>query len=240
MVDIALVLALILLVGGFWLFLTLDPRSLARAIRYAALGGLALLAVLLAISGRALLDLPVGALIFWLLRGWFARGFPGISRLKAWLDGKPHQAGTSTIETQWLRMTLDQATGALDGEVIAGRFQGARLGHLDLDRLRVLLAECEADDAQSARLIETYLDRTHPDWRERPRTEQDAGAQRPSDGSPMTEAEAWQILGLEPGADRDRIREAHRKLMMKLHPDHGGSTYLARQINAARDVLLGG
>ena len=230
------VLVLILLVGGLWLFLALDPKALARAIRYAAVAALVMLAILLAISGRAFLDLPIGALIFWLLRGWLVRGFPGISRLKAWLDGKPHQAGFSAIETKWLRMTLDRASGMLDGEVVTGRFRGARLRQLGPGQLRALLAECEADDAQSARLVETYLDRAHPDWR----TEQNDAGEPPLAGAPMTQAEALQILGLEPGADPEAIRAAHRKLMMKLHPDHGGSTYLARQINAARDVLLGG
>ncbi len=233
-----LFLVLLLLVGGGWLFLKTDAKILARALRYTAVIALVLLGIILAISGRAFLDVPVGALIFWLARGWFARGFPGVSRLKAWLDGKPHQAGASTVETRWLRMSLDQATGALDGTVLAGRFQGARLSQLSLDQLRELLAECVATDAQSARLIEAYLDRTHGDWRERTRAGRDDAAHGPAKSGAMTPAEAWQVLGLAPGSSRDAIREAHRNLMMKVHPDHGGSTYLARQINAARDVLL--
>jgi curved DNA-binding protein CbpA len=54
----------------------------------------------------------------------------------------------------------------------------------------------------------------------------------------MTADEAYSILGLARGASRDQIKDAHRRLMVKLHPDHGGSDYLATQINRARDVLL--
>ena len=239
MPDIVLALLLLLLLGGGWLFLTPNAKAPARAMRYAAVGALVLVGIILAISGRAFLDVPVGVLIMWLARGWFARGFPGLSRLKAWLDGVPGQTGASVIETPWLRMTLDQATGALDGAVLAGRFQGARLSRLNLNQLRALLDECGATNAQSARLVETYIDRNYSGWREQTEADGEDAPRQPMKGTAMTKAEAWQVLGLEPSASHDAIREAHRNLMMKLHPDHGGSTYLARQINAARDVLLG-
>jgi DnaJ domain len=232
----ALLLLLVAILGAGLLLLTVDPKVLARSLRYGIVAAFVLLGLFLAARGLALLDLPLGALVLILLRGWSARGFSGFDRLKDWLLGVPSHPARSTIETAWLRMTLDRSSGALDGEVLAGRFSGARLDDLGLEQLRALLAECEVADAQSARLLETYIDRTHPGWRERPRG---AGQSDIASGADMTRAEAWQVLGLEPGADAGQIHEAHRRLMMKLHPDHGGSNYLASKINKAREVLLG-
>lgn len=237
-----LVAALLLVVAvavAIRLVFTVDPKILARAIRYAVIGALALLALFLALRGLAALDLPLGGVIVYLLHHWSARGFPGIDRLKDWLAGTPHRASGPTIETGLLRMTLDLASGALHGEVLSGRFAGTRLDQLDIGQLRALLAESAASDEQSRRLLETYLDRMHPGWGEQAEgSEQRRRHARDATGGAMSRAEAWQVLGLEPGAHPEQIREAHRRLMTKLHPDHGGNDYLASKINTARDVLL--
>jgi DnaJ-domain-containing protein 1 len=110
-----------------------------------------------------------------------------------------------------------------------------------------LLRECRAADEKAARLLEAYLDRLHPDWRDAMAGGRAggsgtdggrAGNGRPASGGAMTVDEACAILGLGPGATAEEVKEAHRRLMIKLHPDHGGSDYLASQINRARDVLL--
>src|SRR5436190_1917819 len=111
---------------------------------------------------------------------------------------------------------------------------------LGIADLLALLRQCRAEDEEGARLLEAYLDRLHPDWRDEfsgERTGSSGSSARTTSGD-MTIDEAYAILGLAPGADAEAIKEAHRRLMVKLHPDHGGSDYLATKINRARDVLL--
>lgn len=138
----------------------------------------------------------------------------------------------SEVQTEMLRMKLDHDTGAMSGTVRRGAFAGRALDELSAAEMASLWRQCRVEDEQGARLLETYLDRARPDWRK-------ADAQGETPGDVMTREQAYAILDLAPGASPEAIKEAHRRLMMKLHPDHGGSTYLAAQINRAKDFLLG-
>jgi DnaJ-class molecular chaperone len=93
-------------------------------------------------------------------------------------------------------------------------------------------------DAESVALLESYLDRRFPAWRQDAQGNGAGGQRRAASGGKMTDEEAYQILGLQPGATRDDISRAHRALMKKLHPDQGGSTYLAARVNEAKDTLF--
>jgi DnaJ-domain-containing protein 1 len=128
----------------------------------------------------------------------------------------------------------------MDGKVLHGQFAGKLLSELPLAQLMEVWKECRAQDVQSARLLEAYLDRAAPDWRGA--AGQSGASGRGSGAAPtngrMTPDEAYEVLGLSPGAGAPEVRRAHRELMKKLHPDRGGSTYLAAKINQAKDVLL--
>lgn len=148
----------------------------------------------------------------------------------------PSAGGASDVETRFLRMSLNHDTGAMDGVVLEGDFQGRKLGELEREDLLDLLTVCRAQDAQSASVLEAYLDRVHGDaWRE---AFHGRGSEHGGTTSPMTPSEAREILGVEADANREDIIEAHRRLMQKNHPDRGGSTYLAAKINQAKEVLL--
>jgi len=153
----------------------------------------------------------------------------------------------SEIETPFLRMRLDRRTGEVDGEVKTGAFAGRALAELGRSELLQLLAEAEQHDAQSRTLIEAYLDRVWSDWRQTAQGGAGASAEGGAGdrsgggaaaGGEMSEAVALEILGLEPGATAEDVKRAHRQLMARLHPDHGGSTFLATQINGAKELLL--
>ena len=143
----------------------------------------------------------------------------------------PQTGAANSVETAFLIMTLEHDSGRMTGSVKAGQFAGRDLSTLTLPELLALLDECQAADVDSVALLEAWLDRAHPEWRNETAAEPRSAA--------MTREEALDILGLAEGADEEAIRAAHRRLMKTAHPDQGGSAWLAARINAARDLLLG-
>ena len=205
-----------------------DPRVGARVLK--AGGGLISIgvAVYLGLRGQIGLAIPLGAFGLGLL-GWLPFGPAGFSERTTKSSGQ-----ISRVRTAFIEMALDHDTGEMRGLVLAGRHRGAGLDDLDLEALVALLTEI---DDESRALLVPYLDRRHPSWREH--AQGDAAAGRPAaSGGKMSEQEAYQILGLEAGANADAISRAHRTLMKKFHPDQGGSTYLAARINEAKEILL--
>ncbi len=224
--GVAILGGLLLLV---YLFVNADPAKLASMIKWLAIGVAVVLFLFLLLSERfAFLWLPL-TLAFPYLRGYL-RSF------LAKFNG-PRAGSSSEVGSAYLRMTLDHETGTMTGTVMAGAFAGMRLDELSLADLLALLRECRAADPDGARLLEAYLDRAQPAWRDGFGGESGSPPPRAGSGD-MTVAEAYEILGLQPGADEAAIKAAHHRLMVQLHPDHGGTDYLASQINRARDVLL--
>ncbi|MGE3917946.1 MAG: DnaJ domain-containing protein [Hyphomicrobiaceae bacterium] len=211
-------------------FTRANPALLADRTRKVA-GGLVLAAALvLLLRGGLHLALGLGMAGLWLLSG---RGVRPFGRR----DGEAEAPGhTSTVRTDHLEMQLDHSTGAMRGRVLKGFFAGRSIERLKPVELAHLWQDCRFVDPQSAQLVEAYLDRVHPTWRD-DMARGEAEAPRGSDGR-MTQQEALDILGLGSDAKEDQIRRAHRELMLKLHPDRGGSTYLAAKINEAKDVAL--
>lgn len=220
-------LVLVLVLWGLRAYSKLDPKFLLQVMRPAG-GILALLgAAFLFWRGHLEVAIPLGVTGLGML-GW---GPFASSSLFQRVQKSPGQV--SRVHSAFVEMELDHDSGAMRGRILTGRHEGASLDALDLSTLLGLLPEI---DPESRALMEAYLDRREPDWRERVQSETaDASSGR---RGKMTAEEACQILGIPVDASADDIAKAHRSLMKKLHPDQGGSTYLAAQINEAKDLLL--
>ena len=153
-------------------------------------------------------------------------------------NNAPSSGQRSNIQTLYLNMVLDHDTGVLDGVVQKGAYEGESLSSMELFNIIELLIECRKNDANSAKLIETFLDHRYGEvWRE----DDPDGLSRDNEGASgqMSTTEALDVLGLAEGASIEDIKQAHHRLMLKMHPDKGGSTYLASKINQAKELLLG-
>jgi hypothetical protein len=209
-----------------------NPQVLARQLMIGA--GVAALAGagILVVRGMVGYAMSLAALGSWLL--WGTGGLPWGGPFGR-AQKSPGQ--TSRVVTEHLEVELDHDTGQMHGRVLKGTFAGRLLEDLAPVDMAHLWQDCRFSDPQSAQILEAYLDRVHPSWRDDlSRTE---GGQAAAPTGHMTREEALEVLGLREGASEADIRRAHRDLMMKLHPDHGGSTFLAAKINEAKEVLLG-
>ena len=216
---------------GRW-FLQADPRVLAKVARWVAISGGLAFALFILLSGRFALLFPIALIALPFVRRFLTQG-------RMWPRTNPTPGQTSSVETEYLEMTLDHDSGNMSGRIKRGAFVGYMLDELSREELIALLHECVSADPEAAQLVEAYLDRMQDGWRDE---DVSAGRARGADGlsgATMTTDEAYQILGLEPGSSHDEVRNAHHRLMLKIHPDQGGSTYLATKINQAKETLLG-
>lgn len=249
----------LILLGGVILllkwFTTVEPKQVLRALTWVGgVLGVVLVLYLLWGGARVLAPFAFAFLLPLLIR------LPSLTR-RMFNSLGPQPGQTSTVETRFLRMTLDHDTGNMNGTVREGPWRGRRLEELNEEELLELWRECRAEDDQSAAVLEAYLDRAHGDeWRRAAGLDDDestdsrrgaggggagqegrrsgGGGGRAKSGV-MTREEALQILGLAEGASEADIRTAHRRLMRQFHPDSGGSNYLAAKINEAKETLLG-
>jgi hypothetical protein len=221
--------ALLVVLWGLSSLARADPKGFVRGARMT--GGIAMLAAagFLTVRGQLAVAIPLGVTGLGLL-GWLPWGAASFGQRTQKSPGQ-----TSHVRSPFLEMELDHDSGAMHGRVVAGRHAGAPLESLDVSTLLGLLGEI---DEESRALLAAYLDRRSPRWREDPQGGAAAGEIHAPRSGKMTQEEAYQILGLEPGAGPEEIGRAHRMLMKKLHPDQGGSTYLASRVNEAKDVLL--
>jgi hypothetical protein len=229
---------LIALVAVFYLLLrriaAMPPHRRRSEYLKLGLGAALVITALLALAGKMHW---LGAAITGLLVA-ARQALPLLIRLFPLLGGLGGKASAgpkqSTVTSRILRMHLDHETGALSGEVLEGSFKDWQLDEMSRDQLESLRSFCREQDAESLQLLEGYLEQRFGDAD----AEEDTAAQTPPPGG-MSRREALDVLGLDDDADREAIIAAHRSLMQKLHPDRGGSDYLAAKINQAKDLLLG-
>ena len=222
-----------------WVWLRNQPLSQRKPaiLKVMLIAGI-LMAALLAVTGRLNVLLALLVFLFPLLR----RVLPSLLTGSGRRDAKAKPGNQSHVSSDILDMTLDHDSGDMSGKILKGPMAGRALVDLGESEFIVLLQYCRDHDEDSARLLETYLDRRFGDsWRTDDPTGEDAGSserENSSSGGALTDSEALDILGLEAGASRDEIIQAHRRLMQKMHPDRGGSNYLAARVNEAKERLL--
>jgi hypothetical protein len=225
---------LLLLILAARLLVKADPARVATVVRKT--GGVAALAAAGFLILRGALPLAIPLVMFGL--ALMGRG-GGMGGGGPFASARTTPGQKSHIGTERLEMELDHDSGRMEGTCLSGRFAGRKLSTLSDREAMELFDELQQEGAAEAAVMEAYLDWRLPGWREKDAEGARAGPGRAPGRGSMSAEEAYALLGLSPGASAEEVRRAHRKLMMKVHPDQGGSTYLAARINEAKEVLVG-
>jgi hypothetical protein len=222
---------LFLLLQGIKQFARMDAASAARLVRHG--GGLLGMigALFLLLRGRIGLA-AVLANVMANFAGWRTTGGGWTPFSNVGAGARPGRA--SRARSAMIEMRLDHDSGAMTGRVLAGAYAGRAVETLSRPELLSLRQELKRDDPDGVNLLEAYLDRRFAGWREADQGERQGRGR----GGAMSRREALEVLGLAEGASAADIIRAHRALMKKFHPDHGGSTTLAARVNQAKDVLM--
>lgn len=203
-----------------------------------ALGSaLALLALLVLARGFVVLAVPLLMAAYWLIKD---------ERLLSKIGGRTRQRpqatdrpGVPTIKGRFVTLYLDALSGNITGMVGKGPLVGSPLVGLSQDKLNQLRVHYKKRDKESSALLEVFLDQAFPAWRKAEGAEEGLGSSsRASWAKSVSRREAAQVLGLSFTASEAEIKQAHRQLMKKFHPDQGGAEILAAKINMAKDRLL--
>ena len=230
MIVVAGLLALAVIAWYAWRGLPSRPKLLARYGRQLWGGAALLLGAALTLRSNVALG------------GLFAMIGMGLLSGEQWqalfqrLSSAPQRV--TRLRTPYVEIEMDAAGGAVRGRVLAGPLAGRAFDELDRSALATLARACQPTDPEGSHLLGIYLDRRFPGWRQHEQADFDPGEGVRARPGVMSAQEAHQILGLEPGASAEQVRRAHRRLIKHMHPDQGGSTYLASRVNEARDVLL--
>ncbi|MEH6471777.1 MAG: DnaJ domain-containing protein [Halopseudomonas sp.] len=236
---------IVLIVGIRW-FLRRAPQRGKHFLLQLLLVMLALLGLWLALTGRlhwlfALFSslLPFGRRLLPLLLP-LLRWLPQLKRSRQRSRTKHSKTDQqSQVSTRWLAMTLDHDSGAITGQIIDGPFTGRYLNELSDAELVRLYQDCLKHDPEGVKLLDSYITRHRPELQTSGDQQSSEGQQRVDNPTDISTDEAYRILGLEPGASAEEITQAHKRMMQKMHPDRGGSNYLAAKINQAKQRLLG-
>ncbi len=231
MIRLLLLVAIIFSLWYWWTTVTRMPQEKRRAFLWRSAFWLVLGASVMLVATGRMHWLGAGlAMLVPVLKGTFAVGLRALPFLQILSRFK---TSPSQFRTKSLAVEINFSTRQMDGEVLDGEFAGRRLSELSAEEAQTLSDSLRETDRESYVLMQAYLMRNGRGGDEQ--FKQDSSSANFSEFSPD---EALKILGLESGASKEDIIKAHKRLMQRLHPDRGGSDYLAAKINAAKDLLV--